>query len=107
MASWEGLHLQRCVAGWKATDVADSDLDTNGIAYDEVTSIKHYEMDAYVCPKLSAEVVEAAQAQLAHFEAMTGMHAEVRAQQEQGQKGESCFDRVISSIDDLLANAFD
>ena len=70
---------------------------------------KRYEMEAYVCPRVSQEIVLAAQMQLKSFRRIMKIEPVESEGEDDGEddKRESCCERLTSSIDDLIANVIE
>ena len=100
--------LHRCLDAYRPYDDVEMEvLDTNDIAYDDVKRLKRYEIEQYVCPKLSEEVILAAKESLRQFRRM----AKLKKGEEEDDDDddgpppqESCCDKLMSSIDDLISN---
>ena len=99
--------LERCFPVLRPY-VDELEPDTDGIAYDDVPRIKKYEMEPYVCPKLTEDVVVAAGEALKDFQQMVGIPIDdASAQADAADAGQSCLERLTSSMDDLLANVLE
>ena len=72
-------------------------------------AVKRYEVEPYVCPKLTEEIVVAARDSLREFERLCGIQTSTGEEDDEGDDGaeRSIWDRLASVMDDLLANMFD
>lgn len=104
--------LHWCLDGFRPYDEVEMEvLDTNDIPWEDVRTVKRYEMETYVCPKLSKDVVVAAQQALKQFQRLTriksGKEEDDDEEANQAPPQQSCCDRMLSSIDDLISNALE
>ena len=104
--------LDLCLDAYRPYDDVEMEvLDTNGVAYDDVRKTKLYEVEQYVCPKLSEDVMRAAQESLRQFRRMARLQKGEEGKDDDSDAGDapqqSCFDKLMSSIDDLIANIFE
>ena len=59
--------LGRFSAAFRPTSVTSLGEDTDGVKFDDVRRLKNTEMQAYICPKLTKELVDTASAVLANL----------------------------------------
>ena len=90
-------------------DDADVPLDTDGIAYTDVPAVKKYETEAYICPKLTKEVVAAARKAMTQFQIAIGYPAETAQADDDAfeQQQSSLFSRLKLGIDDLISSVLE
>ena len=100
--------LGSCFQAFRPYDDVEMDLlDTDGVAFEEVSSVKRHELERYFCPKLDSAVVDAAQRALRDFKRMARLRigGDDDDDDDDDALGErSCCEKLSSSIDDLMAN---
>lgn len=112
--------LHRCFSAYRPYNDVDLEvLDTNDIPYDGVRTAKRYEMERYVCPKLSEDIVAASQQALKQFRRMMRLkegqpkkkdgteNGDEDEEDDEDEAPKSCWERLASSFDDLMANIFE
>lgn len=56
----------RIFSAFRPKETLGGDLDTDGIAYDNVTRLKGYEMEPFICPQLTERMYRAAKTSMKH-----------------------------------------
>lgn len=65
--AWVCAPLHRCSESFRPLTLDNLSEDTDGIAYDDVRRLKNTELERYICPKLSASLLEAATSMLTNL----------------------------------------